>query len=181
MDGWADEKRTATDPNTEKGIRHILWVKKREEDYKKGESGVGGKGWAGTFSSTFWFSMKKKRGLGEWLCKETGQLNGKTSGPRCASKSRVGKASLQLQKVKQSSIQPSSRAHSGMGGSRSPEEGPPCTDMAGQQGPQSMQRFFHLSTVRALRDFKRLSYIFSPVWIMFYFSMLYGNDEVIGQ
>jgi len=36
---------------------------------------VGGKGWAGTFSSTFFFLMKKKKVLGEWLCKETEQVN----------------------------------------------------------------------------------------------------------
>lgn len=43
--------------------------------------------------------MKKRKGLGERLSKETGQLNGKSSDPRCATKSRVGEASLQLQKV----------------------------------------------------------------------------------
>lgn len=43
---WMDEqmkKRIAADSNTEKDIRHILWVERREEQYKKGELGVGGK------------------------------------------------------------------------------------------------------------------------------------------
>lgn len=57
--------------------------------------GVGGKCWAGTFSFTFCFLMRKRRCLGECLYKETGQLNGKRSGTRCVSKSRAGEASLQ--------------------------------------------------------------------------------------
>lgn len=53
MDGWADEKRIAADPDAEEGIKHALWVERREKHYNMGDLGVGGKGWSGTFSSTF--------------------------------------------------------------------------------------------------------------------------------
>lgn len=38
------KKRIAADSDTEKGIRHIVWVQRREEHYKKGELGVEGRG-----------------------------------------------------------------------------------------------------------------------------------------
>lgn len=72
---WMDEqmkKRIAEDPNAEKGIRHVLWVERREEHYKKGDLRVGVKGWAGTFSSTFWFFSWKRGIWGSGCVKKQG-------------------------------------------------------------------------------------------------------------
>lgn len=38
------KKRIAEDPNAVKGVRHVLWVERREEHCKKGAFRVGVKG-----------------------------------------------------------------------------------------------------------------------------------------